>query len=237
MDKGFQKLKQLENKLKELKAQKLENDIVLDDLGSGILSTNIFINNLKIELRDLERRKEVIETAPERYKQEKKNLIKIFSIVALITITVIAIISGIETMLFSKGISHFLDYMKITLGCSSVLFPIAILESIHSTKKNYKFDGVEEIKIKIAEKKKEIDSKSNELEKNISNYDLSYNLKKELDEQINEISNKITLINKVRSNVINEYCENNKELDDLLDSAYNKELDEKSVQKVKTNSN
>ena len=52
------------------------------------------------------------------------------------------------------------------------------------------------------------------------------------DEEIDEITDKIDSIQKVRYEVINAYLKDNKELDNLLDNAYDNEI-EKGKQKTK----
>lgn len=233
MDKGLKILGELQKKLDILIDEKSIKQDNLKEVTDKIVDEEIALETLEEGLKDLNDSKKFAEEAPKIYKEERNEFIKILTIVALIIFAICSIYVGINAAVGKLGMDYFLKQVALIgivdpfIACTlGGLF-------LKSYKKAYKTRDISEIEKDIEENELKLENskgKMNELVKERNDLETATT---NITNEINEIMSKIDSISALRAKVIEEFCEENLELDNLLDNAYDEEFEKNSIQKRK----
>ena len=224
MDKGLKILEELQLKLVELENQDEENDKLLDSQYEYKTDLVLRITSSEKSLKELNAQKKMYEQAPIKKKKEIKSLLKEFLIVYGIFFIIM-----IGMGLFMGDILPALKMILMTGALSSIVFIPAINFGINQ---KYPSGDIAEIERKIEHHVNNVKNIEKELTVVYSKIHDLEEIEKDLETKIDEVVSRIDSIQKVRSEVINAYLKDNKELDNLLDNAYDNEI-EKGKQKTK----
>ena len=210
MDKALIEIKEKELKLEELYKQKALNNMKKEEIKNIDLINSInYLENSKLAKKI---GKNNLLTNLDKLKKEKKYYISIVMLLFMILDII---------MFFEMPIPRDLvEFNLVTLLTGSTIFAstfgtFSLLQ--HREKKQLKFLEKEmgEISSKLEKEKpllEEMNKAIDPIEKENANIDL----------QINEIKNRIEYLNQIRSEVIKSFCQDNSELNLLIDNEYNK---------------
>lgn len=231
MDKGLIILNELKKELENLKAN---YDVVIfekEETSNELMILNGGRKKLELNLRELKDKEIILKEAPQKLKEYKKKIIKLyffgfslFSVILSILLTFISIKNNLGTLYILENSAQLL------VGGSLISTLMGIFDYSNKQEK-YKVGNLEEINKEINEKTDLLEftkNKINELQQILA--DLKSNQEK-LSDLINIINDKINSIEKIRTEIIETYCKDNKELDDLLDNAYDEKIEGKQKTK------
>jgi len=220
MDKGLIKIQELELELKKLSEELKQIDEKTD-------TKKVRIGLIEEKIKYFDRNKKFAESEKKSYyfkkrnieKWEKKTFIKT-TIMFLIVGSIIALVN--KFFLFAATPDIIAIILNLTMILTGGKFALKYGESndyyIH--KKYLENNSLEKINQKIFEHQQEYNKeckkqetiKSEMIELNNKKEDIIYN--------VNLLKNKIESLKNVRTNIINEYIENNNELEELLNEGY-----------------
>ena len=219
MDKGLIKINELTQKLKELENQKLINNKEIEGLNQEYSATEEKMNNLENINSDLNAEKQLIKEAPKKLKKAKIAFIK-SHVLANLCFAVLVLLIVVGNPEVTIAISKCLGVLSLgVFGVYSIAVPLKFI----SINKSIPTGNLAEIEKNISVSNTQLQflrSKKQELNAEITNLtEINFGL----ESQIDEILKKINDINYLRTSVIEEFCNNNLELDKMLDDAYDKE--------------
>lgn len=227
MDKGLIKINELNQQISELQKGKQSNNNQISNAINAYKMLMIDIDAFEEKNTNLNEEKQRNLDAPQKRKKEKKELIT--SIILGYIMTTLIALSVV--LIGSTGTVSILKCLLSSLALLAPVCAIAIPIEFKSINKKYPIgDGskIEEQILLNNNKLKFLYSKKNELDNKLAD------LRKEntnLDEQISNLQKEINTIVSIRSNIIEEFCNHNVELDKMLDAAYDKEISEKQFKK------
>lgn len=237
MDKGLKIIEQLKRSIEKLSKDKNLNQEKLDEVLEKL---DIEEKNLKVaelSLSNLNNEKLEVETAPMRYKEDKKEFKKVLAIL----ITMLSIIGVIFYIMNSiVNIAQIKTFFKVAYGllvAGTVGATIIERIFVHSNRKANKSRNIEEIEKDIKEKELELQTVKNKILQLVNEKNSLEESKTIITGEITQLTVKINSINEIRSKVIEEFCKDNQVLDNLLNNAYNEEFENDNKQKVKNNGN
>ena len=225
MDKGLEKINILKNNLESLN----EELIRTDDLRMEKCSEK---NKLKTDGCLLENSLDVLNEKKRKIEYKSKN-IKKWRNKTIIKTTLITLITQFLLYLAFSTVPYTISYIITSL--LTLVFSVLIGESnnYYFNRKYLKKNKVDDVLIKINECKnilKNTNKKQNKIDNEISVLDEKV---EEIQTEIANIKTKITEIEDIRMDVINNFLESNKEIGILLDSAYNLYDEQKNKQFIK----
>lgn len=215
MDKGLIKLNELYSKRDDIIKEMEENDNTIRELQESKWTLNRLVHDIERNMDNLKSERTKAKMAPKKLKYLKvKKVLSSTLLAILVALTILNIIN--------LNISNFI------LGIISTGIPLTFFYAIHeeyiSIKKSVK-RTVEEIEIEIGEKREEF---ANTLDKKEEN-DIEIRKLEDDNNNLNvdksTILKEITKIESLRSSVIQKYCENKPELNELLNSAYDDSIE------------
>lgn len=225
MDKGLEKINILKNNLESLN----EELIRTDDLRMEKCSEK---NKLKTDGCLLENSLDVLNEKKSKIEYKSKN-IKKWRNKTIIKTTLMTLITQFLLYLAFSTVPYTITYIITSL--LTLVFSVLIGESnnYYFNRKYLKENKVDDVLIKINECKnilKNTNKKQNKIDNEISVLDEKV---EEIQTEIANIKTKITEIEDIRMDVINNFLESNKEIGILLDSAYNLYEEQKNKQFIK----
>ena len=225
MDKGLEKINILKNNLESLN----EELIRTDDLRMEKCSEK---NKLKTDGCLLENSLDVLNDKKRKIEYKSKN-IKKWRNKTIIKTTLITLITQFLLYLAFSTVPYTISYIITSL--LTLVFSVLIGESnnYYFNRKYLKKNKVDDVLLKINECKnilKNTNKKQNKIDNEISVLDEKV---EEIQTEIANIKTKITEIEDIRMDVINNFLESNKEIGILLDSAYNLYEEQKNKQFIK----
>ena len=225
MDKGLEKINILKNNLESLN----EELIRTDDLRMEKCSEK---NKLKTDGCLLENSLDVLNEKKRKIEYKSKN-IKKWRNKTIIKTTLMTLITQFLLYLAFSTVPYTISYIITSL--LTLVFSVLIGESnnYYFNRKYLKENKVDDVLIKINECKnilKNTNKKQNKIDNEISVLDEKV---EEIQTEIANIKTKITEIEDIRMDVINNFLESNKEIGILLDSAYNLYEEQKNKQFIK----
>ena len=225
MDKGLEKINILKNNLESLN----EELIRTDDLRMEKCSEK---NKLKTDGCLLENSLDVLNEKKRKIEYKSKN-IKKWRNKTIIKTTLMTLITQFLLYLAFSTVPYTITYIITSL--LTLVFSVLIGESnnYYFNRKYLKENKVDDVLIKINECKnilKNTNKKQNKIDNEISVLDEKV---EEIQTEIANIKTKITEIEDIRMDVINNFLESNKEIGILLDSAYNLYEEQKNKQFIK----
>ena len=225
MDKGLEKINILKNNLESLN----EELIRTDDLRMEKCSEK---NKLKTDGCLLENSLDVLNEKKRKIEYKSKN-IKKWRNKTIIKTTLMTLITQFLLYLAFSTVPYTISYIITSL--LTLVFSVLIGESnnYYFNRKYLKENKVDDVLIKINECKnilKNTNKKQNKLDNEISVLDEKV---EEIQTEIANVKTKITEIEDIRMDVINNFLESNKEIGKLLDSAYNLYEEQKNKQFIK----
>lgn len=113
-----------------------------------------------------------------------------------------------------------------------VVFASVVVEYYFIYKKELSKYNLEDIEQEIKEKSNELILKKNIQKQNVKDIEIKNQYQQDLQKQIDDIINRISTIVKVRSEVIKDFCKDNPQLDNLLNNAYDKQVEQGIKTKV-----
>lgn len=227
MDKGLEKIRNLEQKLKDLELKEINIDENFENLECEYAKINSHINLLHESLCSLHTSKNIILENPKYLKKYKKDTICRI-IYGIIMLNLLAIGLCATTI----GL-----VIPVLIATTLVITPGAIVFGIRDykkEKKNRTKNNLNEIESKIEITTQDLNTskdKLNELSNEIlkleeDNIDLKNEKENILEEK--------NIIETIRKEVIKQFCNDNKDLEKLLNSSYDKHITkEKGIQKIK----
>jgi len=223
MDKGLIKIQELNKQLEQLNLEKSQNDLNIREEveESAILEEEIFDLDKEIETKSNEKTK--FENAPKDRKKEKKEEILIKLLAYLFLLVVVSI--------FFFESTSFLPAVLFITGGSALASIISIPIQFNAINKKYPIGNIPELEQEIEGLRGRLSnsvSRKNNVDFKLEN---SKELRKTLETQIQKLLQEKTSIETLRAKVIEEYCNNNPELEEKIDKAY----DEDVKAKVKVN--
>lgn len=233
MDKGLKILIELKKELEQLK---LNYNVVIEEKDSAFndfMSSKGRKKQLEGRLQDLEGKKEILESAPKKLRKYKKKIINAYFFGFLFFLAAVSALLTFISITQNFGPSYILsNVVQLFLG-GSVLSTITGTVDYYKKKKQYNVGDLGQINQEISEINKSIEFYKNQMEISKNNLNELKIEQADLDKLINIIVDKISLIESVRSEIIESYCKDNKELDNLLDNAYEEKIEGKQKQKIK----
>lgn len=225
MDKGLEKINILKKNLESLN----EELIRTDDLRMEKCSEK---NKLKTDGCLLENSLDVLNEKKSKIEYKSKN-IKKWRNKTIIKTTLMTLITQFLLYLAFSTVPYTISYIITSL--LTLVFSVLIGESnnYYFNRKYLKKNKVDDVLIKINECKnilKNTNKKQNKIDNEISVLDEKV---EEIQTEIANIKTKITEIEDIRMDVINNFLESNKEIGTLLDSAYNLYEEQKNKQFIK----
>jgi ABC-type transport system involved in cytochrome bd biosynthesis fused ATPase/permease subunit len=218
MDKGLMLINELKQKIKAVQKNQAQNNSKIADIIKAYKMLMIDISNFeKIDINLNEEKKKNLE-APQKRKKRKKDLITSM-ILAYIVTTLIALL---VVLVGSAGTVSIAKCLLSSLVLFAPVCGIAIPIEFKSINKKYPISDNTKLEEQILSNNKNLESvysKKNELDNELINL---REKNSKLDEEISNLQKEIDSIVGIRINIIEEFCNNNPELDKKLDAAYEK---------------
>lgn len=233
MDKGLIILNELKKELEKLKANSTlvieEKDFIFNDL----MASKGRKKQLELNLQELQDKEIILKEAPKKLKEHKNRIIKLYLFSFLLFLSVLSLLLVYISLKKDLGLSYVLENgIQLLLGGSLLSTIMGVFD--YSNKKNkYKVGNLEEISKEIDDKTKLIEFTKNKIKELENKFTDLKNNQDNLSNSINIINEEILSIETIRNEIIETYCKDNKELDNLLDTAYDEKIEGKQKQKIK----
>jgi len=233
MDKGLIILNELKKELEKLKANSTlvieEKDFIFNDL----MASKGRKKQLELNLQELQDKEIILKEAPKKLKEHKNRIIKLYLFYFLLFLSVLSLLLVYISLKKDLGVSYVLENgIQLLLGGSLLSTIMGVFD--YSNKKNkYKVGNLEEISKEIDDKTKLIEFTKNKIKELENKFTDLKNNQDNLSNSINIINEEILSIETIRNEIIETYCKDNKELDNLLDTAYDEKIEGKQKQKIK----
>lgn len=230
MDKGLIKIKELNKELEGLNIEKTQNDASIREEveKNSILEEEIFDLGKEIETKINAKTK--FENAPKNRKKEKK---KTLALKLLSYITISAFIAFI-CLIFKEVFAFFSvlpSLVVATIGIA-IVYSVAIPMEFEKINKKYPIGNIPELEQEIEELRRQLSNSVSNKNKSDNKLENLQKLRKYQEAIIQNILQEKVSIETLRAKVIEEYCNNNPELEEKIDKAYDEDV--KAKEKVKT---
>ena len=227
MDKGLIKIQELNKQLKQLNLEKSQNDSSIREEVEkhSILEEEVF--DLGKEIEKLSDKKINFKNARENRKRDKKKLIKTKLLTYLALLAVITLIC----LAFSGGIVVVLPSILVTTLGAILVFSVTIPFEFREINNRYPYGNISKINEEIEQLIKQLKQAHSNKNKSDNKLENLQKLRKHQEALIQNILQEKSSIETLRVKVIEEYCNNNPELEEKIDKAY----DEDVKAKVKVN--
>ena len=233
MDKGLKILIELKKELEQLK---LNYNVVIEEKDSAfndLMSSKGRKKQLELKLHDLTDKKEILESAPKKLRKYKKKIINVYFFGFLFFLLAFSILLTFISVRQNLGALYvFKNGIQLLLGGSLVSTIMATVD-YSNTKRKYNVGDLSQINQEINDIINSIEFYKNKIEVSEKKFNKLKGEQITLDNSINMILDKIKSIETIRSEIIESYCKDNKELDNLLDTAYDEKIEGKQKQKTK----
>lgn len=233
MDKGLKILIELKKELEQLK---LNYNVVIEEKDSAfndLMSSKGRKKQLELKLHDLTDKKEILESAPKKLRKYKQKTINVYFFGFLFFLLAFSILLTFISVRQNLGALYvFKNGIQLLLGGSLVSTIMATVD-YSNTKRKYNVGDLSQINQEINDIINSIEFYKNKIEVSEKKFNKLKGEQITLDNSINMILDKIKSIETIRSEIIESYCKDNKELDNLLDTAYDEKIEGKQKQKTK----
>jgi len=230
MDTVSKILEDLEKKSEELRIKSDEAQKRLNDsIKQRDVLNDVFLSLLD-KIKKLDQEKKFAEKAPLEYKKEVNFIKIIFTIMPLICILAVANDLGCFVSV-QNIIANLPQLLIITLACGG-LGAVWTHVLIKDRKKKYKTREVADIEKDIESLGKELELINTKKGEIIKQIDVDKEQKNSILSEFYNTNNKINSIYELKEQVIEEYCKDNSEVENLLNIRYNEKI-ENEKQKVK----
>lgn len=224
MDKGLIRIQELNKELKGLNLDKTQNDASIREEveKNSILEEKIF--DLEQEIESLNGKKIAFENARKNRKKEKKETV-------LMKLLAYIILLFVFSLIFLSSVYLIPSVILLTAG-SILSSVISIPIQFNKINKRYPEGDISKVQEEIEQLRHhltDVVSKKNKSEVRLENLQ---KLRKYQEALIQNILQEKSSIETLRAKVIEEYCNNNPELEEKIDKAYDEDI--KVKEKVKT---
>lgn len=233
MDKGLKILIELKKELEQLK---LNYNVVIEEKDSAfndLMSSKGRKKQLELKLHDLTDKKEILESAPKKLRKYKKKIINVYFFGFLFFLLAFsALLTFISVRQNLGALYVFKNGIQLLLGGSLVSTIMGAVD-YSNAKRKYNVGDLSQINQEINDIINSIEFYKNKIEVSEKKFNQLKGEQLTLDNSINMILDKINSIGTIRNEIIESYCKDNKELDNLLDIAYEEKIEGKQKQKTK----
>ena len=218
MDKGLIKINELKQKIKELEKRKMQSNNKIADVIKAYKMLMIDISTFEEKNTNLNEEKQQNLEAPQKRKKEKKELMISITLGYIVT-TLVALL---VVLVCSAGTVSISQCLLSSLVLLAPVCAVAIPLEFKSINKKYPIIDNSKIENQILSNNKNLESahsKKNELDDEL----IKLQVKKDnFNDEISDLQKQIDSIVSIRTNIIEDFCNNNPELDKKLDDAYDK---------------
>lgn len=223
MDKMLIKINQLQQELEKLHNDKLNND-------TQITKYNDKNSILKQEIDDLKQKKSKLNNdkldkslAHKRRKDDKRSLIISFILSYLVT----SLIVVLTVLVGSGGSLTILKCLGSLFFVMSFITSIVIPIEFKSINKKYPIYDLGQLEKEILDVSNMLEHLKNKIKTNNEILNKLKILNVSLEKQINDLIDRINYIKNLRAEVIDEYCKDNKVLDQKINIIYEDKIKKK----------
>lgn len=223
MDKAFEKIKILKQAIHE-KTIEYEKQ---EKAGEDLFSKSCLLNSI---IGDLEWKKSISERDKSRYLHIQKNIKKWKKqtiILSTISLLWLELVSFGFPLLFNRSIDLPIVLLIHIIGVPSTIISCEV-NDYYSKKKYLKQHNLSDIESKIKEYEEEIDLNKKEVVAIGTEFQVIYKTLNDLSTEIDKMKLEVNSLEKNRTDVINNYIANNKELDASINNEVNEYYEEKN---------